>query len=327
MLNQGFGYVKSLEKIVTSGKQKKETMNQFNWTYLGENGKNHNIGMYHGAQSGHLLVYCNNKIILIDFSVLKSATYSFLIEEQLCELEIEQRDGQFYYGFHLNKTADTPLNRIRKKKEKKHFYQSVGFLAAVCLAVVVAMIGFHSLKENQSRLFQDRQQIGLTTLLQEFGTETKAKILLVSENEDHSVSYIFVVNGKSYTIKSEKANEEVQLYQHGMPLEKGDEFVIRYLPENPNTCSIDYSRPTDEQIETYLLRAANKHAANNPSITDDESLCLSRIAYDLKGVAGLADLYYQHATASENPKHNSDSFQRLVRDVPFQKERDKRCGL
>jgi hypothetical protein len=294
-------------------------MNQFNWTYLGENGKNHNIGMYHGAKSGHLLVYCNNKIILIDFSVLRSATYSFFIEEQLCELEIEQREDQFFYGFHLNKTADTPLNRIRKKMEKKHFYQSVGFLAAVCIAVLVALTGVHKVKEQQ-------QQIGLATLLQEFGTETKAKILLASENKDHSVSYFFVVNGKSYTIKSEKAKEEVQLYQHGMPLEKGDEFVIRYLPENPNTCSIDYSRPTDEQIETYLLRAARKHAANNPSTTVDESRCLSRVAYDLRGMAGLADLYHQSATVSENPKHNSESFQRLVLDIPFQKEREKRCG-
>ncbi|MFK7810826.1 MAG: hypothetical protein AB8F74_23665 [Saprospiraceae bacterium] len=295
-------------------------MNQFNWTYLGQNGKNHNVGMYHGADSGHLLVYCNSKIILVDFSVLKSSTYSFFIEEELCELEIELRNEKFYYGFHLNKTADTPLNRRRKKTEKKYLYQSLAFLGAVFIVVMSVFLGINHLK-------QDQQTEGITTLLQEFGEEAEAKILIASENEDHSVSYYFIVNGRGYTVQSKQSEERVQLYQHGMPLEKGDEFVIRYLPENPNTCSIDYSRPTPQQIETYLRRAAYKYVSRNPEATEDEGLCLTKIAYDLKGVDGLADFYYQDLAVEENPKHNIESFQRLVRDIPFQQERQKRCGL
>jgi len=295
-------------------------VNQFNWTYLGDNGKNHKVGMYHGAESGHLMVYCNNKVILVDFSVLKSSTYSFFIEEQLCELEIELRKGEFRYGFHLNKTADTPLNRIRKKKEKKYLYQSLGFLAGITLLVLTT---FFTLNNWQN----SKQTVAMTTLLQEFGQEAEAKILIASENEDHSVSYYFIVNGKGYTAKSKKGKENVQLYQHGMPIEKGDEFVIRYLPENPNTCTIDYNRPTSSQVETYLKRAAKKYASKNPSVTNDESKCLTQIAYDLKGVSGLADFYYQDVAVAENPKHNMESFQRLVRDLPFQKERKKRCGI
>lgn len=294
-------------------------MNQFNWTYLGGNGKNHNIGMYHGAESGHLLVYCNNKIILVDFKILETSSYSFFIEDELCELEIELRDDKFYYGFNINKTADTPLNRIRKKKEKKHLYQSLGFIAGVFVLVLTAFMTFSNWHSN-------KQTVGITTLLQEFGKEASAKVLIASENEDHSVSYYFIVNGRGYTVKSKKAKEEVQLYQHGMPLEKGDEFVVRYLPENPNTCTIDYNRPTPGQVETYLKRAAMKYASKNPNVSDDESKCLTKLAYDLKGIPGLADFYFQDVAVTDNPKHNVESFQRLVRDLPFQKEREKRCG-
>ena len=116
------------------------------------------------------------------------------------------------------------------------------------------------------------------------------------------------------------------LYEHGMPIEKGDEFVIRYLPENPNLCAIDYNRPTNGQIETYLKRAAMKYATKNPSATEDESYCLSRVAYELKGIAGLADFYFQDVALDQNPKHNIQSFQRLIRDLPFQKASRERCG-
>ncbi|MFT4668125.1 MAG: hypothetical protein ACI9VN_001301 [Patescibacteria group bacterium] len=295
-------------------------MNQFNWTYLGGNGKNHNVGMYHGAESGHLLVYCNNKIMLVDFKILKTSSYSFFIEDELCELEIELRDGKFYYGFNINKTADTPLNRIRKKKEIKHLYQSLGFIAGILLLIFTTFMIVNNWQDT-------KQVVGITTLLHEFGEEASAKILIASENEDHSVSYYFIVNGRGYTVKSEKAKEGVQLYQHGMPLEKGDEFVIRYLPENPNTCSIDYNRPTPSQVETYLKRAAMQYASKNPSVTDNESECLTKLAYELKGISGLADFYFQDVAVSDNPKHNVESFQRLVRDIPFQEEREKRCGI
>jgi hypothetical protein len=258
--------------------------------------------------------------MLVDFKILKTSSYSFFIEDELCELEIELRDGKFYYGFNINKTADTPLNRIRKKKEIKHLYQSLGFIAGILLLIFTTFMIVNNWQDT-------KQVVGITTLLHEFGEEASAKILIASENEDHSVSYYFIVNGRGYTVKSEKAKEGVQLYQHGMPLEKGDEFVIRYLPENPNTCSIDYNRPTPSQVETYLKRAAMQYASKNPSVTDNESECLTKLAYELKGISGLADFYFQDVAVSDNPKHNVESFQRLVRDIPFQEEREKRCGI
>ena len=76
-------------------------MNRFNWTYVADKGVKHHVGLMHGAESGHLLVYCDAKIILIDFEILEDKKYSFFIDEQLCEISIEKIKGQFYYSFEV----------------------------------------------------------------------------------------------------------------------------------------------------------------------------------------------------------------------------------
>ncbi len=298
-------------------------MNQFNWTYLADNGKKHVVGIYHGAQSGHLLVYCNSKIIMIDFQVLQDSTYSFFIDDQLCELSIERREDKFYYGFNINTTADTPLNRIRKKIEKKHLLQSLGFVAGLLLLVFGTLI---AINYWQSTKYDTEKE--MATLLKEFGRETDAKILISSEEEEGLISYFFIVNGKGYTIRSENTIGTDLIPSDGaLPIEKGDEFRVRYLPENPGLCEIDYSRPSSKQIETYKQRVHEKHLSLNTSLNERQSTCMVEIAFELKGMKGLADFYYQDIPSSENSFHNTTSFQRLVRDVPFQQARKRRCEI
>ena len=297
-------------------------MNQFNWTYLANNGKKHVVGIYHGAQSGHLLVYCNNKIVMIDFQVLKDADYSFFIDEQLCELSIELRDKKFYYGFNINKTADTPLNRVRKKVEKKHLFQSLGFLAGLLFLVGSIIFGVNHWQSNRGN-----NPANVATLLEEFGQEVDAKVLMATD-EGHMVSYFFIVNGKGYTVRSKYvAGVDYSPENGGLPIEKGDEFMVRYLPQNPGLCEIDYSRPTTSQIQTYIDRVVEKNLSINESLSESQSSCMVQIAYEIKGIKGLADFYHQDQSSSENSLHNSKSFQRLVRDLPFQKEQKKRCGV
>ncbi len=70
--------------------------------------------MYHGSDSGHVMVHCNNKVILIDFNVLRPKTYHFFIEDELCELAIEQEGSGYSYDLSINKKADTHKNRHRQ---------------------------------------------------------------------------------------------------------------------------------------------------------------------------------------------------------------------
>ena len=89
-------------------------MSQFNWTYLAPSGKKHHVGLFHGENTGHVMIYCNSKVVLVDFKVRETKSYSIFIEEELCEIGIERKADRFVYGFDINKEADTPLNRKRK---------------------------------------------------------------------------------------------------------------------------------------------------------------------------------------------------------------------
>ncbi len=290
-------------------------MNQVNWTYVADKGKKHQVGLMHGAQSGHLLVYCDARILLIDFSVLDTKTYSFFIDEQLCEIEIEKKGNQFLYGFEINKTADTPRNRMRKKIEKRHFLQGVSTLGGVLVVIALSVYGLLHWNKQQSRGAVAQR------MLAENGQEGKGRISELSASE---AVYFYIVDGQSYSSETDLEEAPVIILENGMPLEKGDEFVVTYVPDHPEWNEIDYNRPTSQQITRYHQRAIDQHLSINPQVDSSLAVCMVNIAFELKGVSGLADFYFQKANPEENPQNNELTYKRLVRDLPFQ-NREKRC--
>ena len=289
-------------------------MNRFNWTYVADKGVKHRVGLMHGAESGHLLVYCDAKIILIDFEILEDKTYSFFIDEQLCEISIEKIKGQFYYSFEINKTADTPRNNLRKKIERRHMMQ--GFLMIGAILILTFIFSYVMINWNDDIMPNTSEE------LVESGTEGKAKILKVSDSE---IKYFYIVNGQSYSAETDFNDNSVVVLETGMPLEEGDEFVVKYVSDNPKLNKIDYTRPTQSQISKYRERAFKKHLQYNPQKDSLWSACLVNIAYDLKGIQGLADVFFQNTPETENPHNNSITYKKLIRDVPFEKEMNKRC--
>ena len=55
------------------------------------------IQMYHGDESKHLIIFVNGEIIKIAFEQAESNIYSFLIEQQLLELEIKEENDAYSY--------------------------------------------------------------------------------------------------------------------------------------------------------------------------------------------------------------------------------------
>ena len=49
------------------------------WIYADGSGINHTIGLYHGNIDGHVAIYCDKKIIQIDFGVKTNEIYSFFL--------------------------------------------------------------------------------------------------------------------------------------------------------------------------------------------------------------------------------------------------------
>jgi len=290
-------------------------VSQFNWTYLAPSGKKHHVGLFHGDRTGHVMIYCNSKVVLVDFKVRETKSYSIFIEEELCEIGIERQKDRFVYGFDINKEADTPLNRVRKATDKKHLKQGIGFLAVLCALVFIAVFAL-------GKLGNDSGKPNLATLLAASGKETNAKVFL---SDSDKATYNFVANGKVYSKKTAYELGIDIILENGMPLEDGDEFLVKYSSQKPELHQIHFNRPTANQINIYETRATEKYQKLHPNESIEYCDCLTDVAYDLDGINGYAKFYQQDKSSTEDLRYNKDSFHRLVRSVPFQKEVEKRC--
>lgn len=114
------------------------------WTYIDDFGRRHNVGLYHGMRSGHLLVYCNKRILLIDFNVRNSKTYTFYINDELCDLSIERKNNKFAYGFEIDKKTETPKNLLRRKIERSDTRKIL--LAILGMTLLISSIAFLMMK-------------------------------------------------------------------------------------------------------------------------------------------------------------------------------------
>jgi hypothetical protein len=292
-------------------------MNQFTWTYIDNNEDRNVIGLAHSPRKGHLMIYCNKRILHIDFKVMDTRQYSFFVADELMVIDIEKQGNNFGYSCTINKEADTPLNRARRVRDRKHWRQALlffgGLVAMVALSVFL-MTSFSN--KNNKRM--------ASALSGKKMTEAVAKVNI--EEGGSTLKYFFVAKGQSYTREDAiEKQEETIILDNGMPLESGDEFVVKYTTQNPDVHQIDYQQPTETQIDTYHQRAIQQYLAANPAASRAEATCLVKVAYELTGIAGLADFYFQKARPNENTQHNETTFKRLIRDVPFQQKVKERC--
>jgi hypothetical protein len=118
-------------------------MSQFTWTYIDDAGYRHRVGLFHGDSTGHLMIYCNTRIVVIDFSVTTSKNYSFFINDELCDIAVEEKEGKFAYGFKIDEVTDTPRNRGRRKMIREENRQvlllALSFLVLVTVTVILVL--------------------------------------------------------------------------------------------------------------------------------------------------------------------------------------------
>ena len=292
-------------------------MNHYTWTYAAGEGRNYNVGLFHGNKSGHLLIYIGSKIVTIDFKVFESKEYTFFIEDELCHIVLKRKGNEMYYDFEIDKKADTPRNRARNAMERKFTWQLLIAIAAfvVVIAAVVVWNPFAKSKLNHSE-----------TLLLKEGQETAGTVFIKNGLQHPAISYQFIANNQGFT--AEPPNLQSQpliLLKNGMPLESGDEFVVIYVPSEPKISRINFNKPTERQIEIYQKRATSKHLQLHPEEAPFMAACMVNAAYELNGIAGIADFYFQDASPDSNPGHNQTTYLRLTRDLPFQKKVEKEC--
>lgn len=116
-------------------------MNCFYWTYIGDRNEKTKVGLYHSAKSGNVMLFCGQKILVIDFYVFETKKYTFFIGDELCEVNIEKKDNCFYYGMEINTEVDTPRNRARKVINRKDFVESVVTMSLFVGTIALVYLG------------------------------------------------------------------------------------------------------------------------------------------------------------------------------------------
>lgn len=294
-------------------------MAQHNWLYLGDNGRRYNVGVFHGERTGHVLILCNSRIVLIDFHVLQSKQYSLFIDDELFEFSINRQGGRYAYGCNINEEADTPRNRIRKKQKKNDYRKTVALLACFVL-VIIGVLGF-AMAASAPPSPPD-----LEAALAERGQAAIARVYVEKADaaeDELDLTYSYIAGG--YTREYHLSLPEVTI--NGFPLRSGDEFTVNYLPERPGVHQIEWQSVPERQVERYRDLALEMHRQQQPRLTDRQAACQVNLALELRGIDGLALLYNQNTDESEDERYNERTYLRFVRDIPFQQAVDQRCGL
>ena len=116
-------------------------MNQYQWTFLDNRRARHTLGIAHGPESGHLVVHCDHRVVLVEFSVLEPKEFSFFVEDELCRLRIDGTAAEgFTYSFHIDTEVDTEVNRARRVTRERD-RRRTRWWAAAALALCVAFVG------------------------------------------------------------------------------------------------------------------------------------------------------------------------------------------
>ena len=85
-------------------------MSECRWTYYDPAQGNQTLGIYHGEKSGHVVIYHNEKVVIVDFMVHSSKSYSFMFNQNLLKLELKKSDSKFRYFFQRTWVEDTVPN-------------------------------------------------------------------------------------------------------------------------------------------------------------------------------------------------------------------------
>ena len=308
-------------------------MAQLGWVLLDSHSGQHRVGLYHGDNSGHLVIHCNLRVIQIDFSVKESRTYSFFIEDELCELSLQKEpDGRFSYAFLVNKTVDTPRNRDRKADQNRNNRQVGLFVGGflIVLAFLFAGLTWYGRQQRQKEmtrtsLFSKLSEENARRLGME-GRTTTAELYVVFEGRQRKVIYGFTTaDSTRISGKFAVADTGVILLHNGFPLRDRDAFELRYLPVDPEVHRLDFYHPTRPTMTAYLELATATEARSHPDQSPEHCQCLAMLAAERQGWDKLADLIFQNKTPRQNERHNRNTYLRLVRDPEFARLVQQEC--
>jgi hypothetical protein len=114
-------------------------MSQMRWIYVDDYLRKYHVGLYHGMQSGHVMIHCNGHVVVIDFHVLDSKKYTFYINDELFDVHLERTEDRFGYSLEIDEETETPRNLRRKRINRTELITTLAG-AATFIGIVASMI-------------------------------------------------------------------------------------------------------------------------------------------------------------------------------------------
>ncbi len=99
------------------------------------NHSHYDIGMYHGDESNHLIIYIGDNPIIIDFHVNKTTSYSFMIGPYLYNLKIDKINLE-KFNYHLE-LDDSFKKQLEEKRKAENQWDQIKLLAFACIVLIV----------------------------------------------------------------------------------------------------------------------------------------------------------------------------------------------
>jgi hypothetical protein len=307
-------------------------MGQLSWVFLDNQGGRNRVGLYHGDKTGHLLIHCNMRVVQVDLSVKENKTYTFFIEDELCEIRVHREKEGFSYEFVVNKTADTPLNRARKVEDRRH-RKYLRWLIVGMVALILGAFGglrWYGRWQQERRFvahsFLSVEALGAEAQLRQGGRTAEARMIPTLDAGKPKVFYGFETPEGLRSAGQFSVDVSVFLLPTGFNLEAGDAFQVTYLPQNPRVHRVDFDAPSGSTIRRYLLAAQAAEQAAHPEFSPERCGCQVLTTAEAKGWQSLAFFIFQAKTPTENARHNRDSYARLVREPQLAEKLRLECG-
>lgn len=115
-------------------------MAQHHWDYQDDTQQPYQISIYHGDQSGHVIIYSNKYILFLDFNIKDDKVYSFYLGNDLLKLAITKKNIGYQYALKSDKNQKLIYPLEEGNFPRRHIYLALLFMLIVLIAVSIIVI-------------------------------------------------------------------------------------------------------------------------------------------------------------------------------------------
>ncbi len=285
-------------------------INKQSWVYAGKL-KRHNIELAHAPANNKVYIRLNG-IVLYE-EVLNPnepvKTFSFFVDDELCQVTIEKVDNHFKYRFTTPERSTSTTSKRRRLKDLLFIVGIITIFAGIVGGLGVPFV-YHAIHTQQ-----------LNKNLDFGGMVTTAYLQLTPQTDDYYVAaYTYRAGLQKITAQKKISLQDSSLMALQTMFGKQAEFSVEalYAATEPATHRLLLTQPSGRQIEVY------RKAARKVCLTlqwegiagnyEQEVFCDCLLTYFFThyDIEGYAWLYNAEKTPAENTSYNEQSFTRFM---------------